>query len=169
MQGNFTQGNVPFRTFYEQYCEFGKAMDVPQGCIAESPNFKAVQLALNLIREEYEDEFKQAIMKFGTAPSLENLAEVADAVADTIYVLCHLCYTLDIPIDLVYGAVHANNMTKVGPDGKVKKREDGKVLKPEGYKPVDVWKLLDEYSAEVELKRGLRGGSNWNAQSLYPD
>ena len=38
--------------------------------------------------------------------------------------------------------VHRNNMSKVQPDGTVKRREDGKVLKPEGYVPVDLTRLV---------------------------
>jgi len=38
--------------------------------------------------------------------------------------------------------VHYNNMSKVHPDGTVKRREDGKVMKPEGYVPVDLSDLV---------------------------
>jgi len=38
--------------------------------------------------------------------------------------------------------VHANNMSKVHPDGTIKRREDGKVLKPEGYQPCDLSDLV---------------------------
>jgi len=38
--------------------------------------------------------------------------------------------------------VHANNMSKVHADGTVRRREDGKVLKPEGYQPCDLSDLV---------------------------
>jgi predicted HAD superfamily Cof-like phosphohydrolase len=41
-------------------------------------------------------------------------------------------------------AIHKANMAKVGPDGWIVRREDGKVLKPEGWTPPDI---------EGELKR----------------
>jgi predicted HAD superfamily Cof-like phosphohydrolase len=42
-----------------------------------------------------------------------------------------------------FRAVHYNNMSKVQPDGTVKRREDGKVLKPDGYQPVDLGFLVN--------------------------
>jgi SAM-dependent MidA family methyltransferase len=50
-----------------------------------------------------------------------------------------------IPLDIFAKAlelVHENNMSKRQPDGSVKRREDGKVLKPDNYKPVDLTPLL---------------------------
>jgi len=38
--------------------------------------------------------------------------------------------------------LHYNNMSKVQPDGTVKRREDGKVLKPEGFVPLDLTDLV---------------------------
>jgi hypothetical protein len=40
-----------------------------------------------------------------------------------------------------WDALHANNMSKCV-EGKLVKREDGKVLKPEGYKKLDLSELL---------------------------
>ena len=33
----------------------------------------------------------------------------------------------------VFNEIHRSNMTKLEPDGKVRRREDGKILKPETY------------------------------------
>ena len=38
--------------------------------------------------------------------------------------------------------VHRSNMAKVGPGGKVLRREDGKILKPEGWTPPDLKGVL---------------------------
>lgn len=51
--------------------------------------------------------------------------------------------------DIVYAAfirVHESNMTKLGDDGKPIKREDGKILKSENYKPP----VLDDLVAPEE-------------------
>jgi predicted HAD superfamily Cof-like phosphohydrolase len=38
-------------------------------------------------------------------------------------------------------------MTKVGPDGKVSRSPEGKILKPEGFVPVD----LSDYSIRIQI------------------
>lgn len=76
-------------------------------------------------------------------------AEVADDPAATLDALVDLTYVI-IGAALEYGrdfagafaAVHAANMAKLGPDGKPILRDDGKVLKPEGWKPADLTPFL---------------------------
>lgn len=36
-------------------------------------------------------------------------------------------------------------MAKVGPDGQLRRRSDGKVLKPDGWRPPDVRRVLREH------------------------
>jgi len=45
-------------------------------------------------------------------------------------------------LEEAFRIVHRNNMSKVQPDGTVKRREDGKVLKPDNYVPVDLTGLI---------------------------
>lgn len=52
-----------------------------------------------------------------------------------------------IPIEAVFNAVHASNMTKVFPDGSIRKNEFGKVLKPEGYEKATP-KIIEILKAE---------------------
>lgn len=150
-------------TYFQQYTQFATACEIPQGDINAAPNRAAITLAWSLVHEEVNKELAPAVAKFQVAPSLENLAEVADGIADSIYVLCQLARACDVPLDAVWQAVHAANMRKVqfGPDGKVLKRPDGKVLKPEGWKPPDVFKLLLEYSNSKAVEDGSCGAENW--------
>jgi predicted HAD superfamily Cof-like phosphohydrolase len=43
-----------------------------------------------------------------------------------------------------FNRVHKNNMTK-GPDGKVSRSPEGKILKPDGFVPVDLSDLFNSY------------------------
>lgn len=66
----------------------------------------------------------------------EDLIEIADAIADLIYVLCGTAVSLGLPLDDIFEEVHQSNMSKLMPDGSVRYREDGKVLpSPNFYKP----------------------------------
>lgn len=69
--------------------------------------------------------------------------EVLDALVDIQYVLLGMVNRLGLSKEFVeaFETVHINNMTKVkDSEGNiiVKFREDGKILKPEGYKKVDL-------------------------------
>lgn len=65
---------------------------------------------------------------------------IAKEWADLIYVLYGWAGSLQIPADRVLAAVHASNMTKLGPDAVM--REDGKVCKGPSYAPPDIVQVL---------------------------
>lgn len=69
----------------------------------------------------------------------EDIEEIADGLADLIYVCIGTALEYGIPLDRVWAEVQRSNMAKVDPaTGKVTKRDDGKVLKPEGWTPPDI-------------------------------
>lgn len=57
---------------------------------------------------------------------------------DLVYVLVGTAVSLGWDFDEAFARVHASNMAKVWPDGTVRKREDGKVLKPPEYEAPDL-------------------------------
>jgi predicted HAD superfamily Cof-like phosphohydrolase len=110
------------------------------------PSQQIVALRDELIREETK-EVRSAIAQ-------EDLAEVADGIVDAIYVLVGTAVSYGIDLAPVWAAVHAANMAKEG--GAV--REDGKILKPAGWKAPDVQRIID-----VQITNKAR--SNDHAQS----
>ena len=75
------------------------------------------------------EEFKELVKAYGD----RDLVEIADACADLKWVIEGLEHTLNIPQQQVWDEVSRSNLAKISSDGKVHKREDGKVLKPEGW------------------------------------
>lgn len=148
-------------TYFQQYNLFADACAIPKGHINERPHFAAVSLAARLVDEEWNKETVPALIRYENNPSLENLAEVADGIVDSIYVLCQLGRSLGVPVDSVWDAVQAANMAKVNPDGTVTRREDGKILKPAGWTPPDVLKILFEHSNKLSVQEGKNGAENW--------
>ena len=61
-----------------------------------------------------------------------NTIEQADALVDAIYYICDTAVRHGLNLDPLFKIVHRANMQKVV-DGKVIRREDGKILKPEGW------------------------------------
>ena len=70
--------------------------------------------------------------------------EVADALGDMLYVLCGtmLAHGMQDKIEAVVSEIHRSNMSKLGPDGQPMVREDGKILKGEGFFRPDIARIL---------------------------
>jgi predicted HAD superfamily Cof-like phosphohydrolase len=66
------------------------------------------------------------------------LDRLAHELADVVYVAYGTALVHGIDLDAVLTEIHRSNMTKIGPDGVVSRREDGKVLKGEHYEAPDV-------------------------------
>jgi predicted HAD superfamily Cof-like phosphohydrolase len=67
-----------------------------------------------------------------------DVVEQLDACIDMLYILAERTINdLDLKTlsKKVLIGVHKNNMTKVGPDGKVSRSPEGKILKPDGFCP----------------------------------
>jgi predicted HAD superfamily Cof-like phosphohydrolase len=98
-------------------------------------NDEQLKLYIDLIAEEVEELFE----------SLENQDKVAgfDALLDIIVVCIGAGHSAGFPMDDGWKEVIRSNMAKVDPEtALVKKRADGKILKPEGWTPPQLDKLL---------------------------
>jgi len=111
---------------------FHLACDIPILAAPTVPSPSRVDLRVDLIEEEVNRELIPAMRK-------GDLVEIADAMADSVYVIIGAALEYGIPLDHVWAAVQDANMAKVDPvTGKVWRREDGKVLKPPGWTPPDI-------------------------------
>lgn len=117
---------------------FHRACDVPVLDVPQIPIVDRVSLRYNLIHEEINDELLPAMMN-------DNLVEIADAIADSIYVLIGTALEYGIPLERVWSEVQRSNMSKMDPvSGRAIKREDGKVLKGPNFSPANVVRVLAE-------------------------
>lgn len=84
------------------------------------------ELRFRLLEEEYNEYLKWE--------KENDEMQIADALADMIYIIVWTARVYGIPLDKVWQEVQRANMDKVDKSTwKVKKREDGKVLKPEWW------------------------------------
>lgn len=131
----------------------------------QTPTPEVRDLCLTLIREEGLQE---------TVDALEtgDLVEIADGIADTIYVLVYAAHCYGIPIAEVWAEVQRTNMAKF-PGGKVLRREsDGKILKPEGWTPPDIRSILGAAPPKSDSERETCDrcrGSGWLDDRGFPD
>ena len=137
--------------------EFQVAFNAP---LPENPkmlNKHRAALRQRLLQEEV-DELKDS----------KNLIDVADALTDILYITLGTAheYGLADRLSMLFDEVHASNMTKLGEDGKPIYREDGKVLKPSGYRAPKLRPIIERdftvyKSSEVmqELAREVKEAS----------
>ena len=131
-------------SFYTDVRDFHQAFGQRIGEKPELPSEDERTLRKRLLSEEF-DEYLDAEYD-------HNLVEIADAIADIIYIACGTAVSYGIPLDDVFAEVHRSNMAKLV-DGKVIRRTDGKVQKPEGWTAPDsegvLKKSLDEYNCKI--------------------
>ncbi|MEV6508319.1 MazG nucleotide pyrophosphohydrolase domain-containing protein [Streptomyces sp. NPDC051642] len=70
------------------------------------------------------------------------LDRLAHELADVVYVAYGTALVHGVDLDAVITEIHHANMTKIGPDGEIARRTDGKVLKGEYYEAPDVSGVL---------------------------
>ncbi len=124
------------RQAIQDVTDFHIACDIPILHVPTFPHSDRVELRVKLIDEEVNKELLPAIER-------RDMVAVADGIADSIYVLTGMALEFGIPLECVWEAVQAANMAKLDPiTGKVRRREDGKVLKPDGWQPPDIHKAI---------------------------
>jgi predicted HAD superfamily Cof-like phosphohydrolase len=94
----------------------------------QEKNLVNSNLYANLITEEY----KEFVEAFNNVDEVESL----DACMDMIWVILGFCYMKGYDVNGAWKEVARSNLAKINPEtGKVIKRADGKVMKPEGWTP----------------------------------
>ena len=97
-------------------------------------NREQFELYMELIREEF-NELQNA----------DTHEQVFDALLDLIVVCIGAGHSAGYPMEQGWDAVVVSNLRKIDPaTGQVVRREDGKILKPEGWRPPNLARLLEE-------------------------
>lgn len=92
------------------------------------------ELYKKLIKEEYEE--------FWEAEAVSDDVEEIDACFDMMWVIVGYMKSRGWDCENIWDEGAKSNLSKIDPvTGRVKRREDGKILKPEGWKPPDFTKF----------------------------
>jgi len=102
--------------------------DVPEH--PRIPTFSVSSLRMKLLHEEF-SEYREAENK-------RSIIDIADALADIVYIAIGTAVLYGIPFDKVFEEVHRSNMSKMGADGRPVRRADGKIMKGENFTPPDI-------------------------------
>ena len=112
-------------------------------------DYERMNMRMSLIAEEFAELMgavygprARAIIEAATDEAVatdegeRDVIEAADALADLVYVVYGMAIESGMNLDSVLAEVQASNLSKLMPDGSVKLREDGKVLKgPNFFQP----------------------------------
>lgn len=121
-----------------QVREFNEAFNVH---IPEKPTLLSYErslLRLKLIKEEV-NEYDEGLGN-------KDIVNIASELSDILYVTygAILEHGLANHIERVFDAIHTANMAKLGGET----RDDGKIMKPEGWKPADVESIIKGHEIE---------------------
>lgn len=94
-------------------------------------NTEQAELYFKLVKEEY-GELKRAFTR-------GDYVEVADAIGDLVWVTMGLANSMGIHFGSVWNEIKDSNMTKLI---DMKFRKDGKIIKGESFRPVDLPSIL---------------------------
>ncbi len=116
--------------------EFNEAFEIPGLAEPDIGPQELVELRIKLLTEE--------VQEYAEAARTGDLVEVLDALADIGYILAGtiINHGMQHIYDEAFDEVHRSNMAKLV-DGKVLRRKDGKVMKPEGWAPPRLSRFLE--------------------------
>ena len=102
-------------------------------------------------RFSYDDPNADVLASFDKSFDKPDFIETIDGLCDLLYVIYGAAVTFGIDLDEFFEEVHRSNMAKVG--GTT--RADGKVLKPEGWTPPDLERILIRQTNRAEMWKDL--------------
>lgn len=128
-------------TQFDQVHEFHRVYDCNISAKPVLPSDSERALRRSLLEEEYKE--------YLLAEKNNDLVEIADALADMLYIINGTCVSYGIPIDEIFNEVHASNMSKLDEQGQVVRRPDGKVLKGPNYFKPKISDILAKHASTV--------------------
>jgi len=114
-----------------------KDIDTFQTACDQEPSFENFKMYISLIDEEW-NELHDAL-------EADDKVEQLDALVDILVVTMGAIRAAGWDGEAAWKEVMDTNFAKIDPDtGKVRKRDDGKVLKPEGWKAPELAQFVGE-------------------------
>jgi predicted HAD superfamily Cof-like phosphohydrolase len=107
----------------------------------ETPSF--AQATVSDQAELYKKLIKEEVEEFWEAVAVSDDVEQIDACFDMMWVIVGYMKSRGWDCEKIWDEGAKSNLSKIDPvTGLVKRREDGKILKPEGWKPPDFTKFV---------------------------
>lgn len=114
--------------------EFHTTFDLAHNDVPTWPPTELAELRQRLLAEE--------TAEVGEAVAGDDLAAIAQELADVVYIAYGTALTYGFDLDAVIAEVHRANMSKLDHNGRPLYRADGKVAKSNLYQPPDIRGVL---------------------------
>lgn len=131
------------------------ADQVPRARELAPLGWEDLALARKLMKEEIR-EMWEGFYKCAEAASIENLTEFADGAIDTIYVILWTMAKFNLPTAALWAEVQRSNMAKDRGDGKMNRNEFGKVQKPPGWTPPNLFAIIAEHYDQAKWQGSVQ-------------
>lgn len=141
--------------FYQDVINFRKKFGLK---ISDAPNWNVTDEWLDYRNKLMKEEFQELI----TAQNLHDLPEIADALADLIYVALGTAAGLGFDFNSIWNSVHLSNMNKVRTrtENESKRKNMLDLIKPHGWNPPNIEEILDKQT--IAWQNGMQ---NWLTES----
>lgn len=145
-------GSRPAELVGEFHSVYGMPDRIRDG-LPSSLDTNRLGMRMGLIAEETSELFAAvygplagtAIAKAAANPPDQeerDIVETADALADLVYVVYGMALEIGVDLDAVLSEVHSSNLSKLMPDGSVRRRDDGKILKGPDFREPDIGSVI---------------------------
>jgi predicted HAD superfamily Cof-like phosphohydrolase len=113
---------------------------------SQEPSHKTISLYHDLVKEEI-GELEDAMASFNAAETeteiIQAKADALDAICDSIWVLIGLSQMMQLPLERGWDEVAISNLRKIDAElGRVQRDENSKILKPDGWRPPDMVRII---------------------------
>jgi predicted HAD superfamily Cof-like phosphohydrolase len=114
------------------------------------PSLATLALRHRLIQEEYEEvteawERLTAVLQTNNPAQPTDLTNWVHELADLLYVTYGAILACGVDADAVFAELHRANLSKAGGP----RRADGKLLKPPGWQPADVRRVIEQQAGSA--------------------
>lgn len=135
----------------QKIVEFHEAVGAPVPPQPVVPSLEILQLRQKLLQEEFAEASEEwekltAVRQSGNHAQPIDVTDWVHELADLLYVTYGAILACGVDPDPVFAEVHRANLSKAGGP----RRADGKILKPPGWQPADVRRVIEEQSSPAD-------------------
>lgn len=148
----------------KQFKQVQNFLEISHQPISEEPKMLSMRQASTQF-----DLGMEELLEYQVACVEENLVKVLDSLVDQAFILFGtvLKHGLKEQFEKAFDLIYENNMQKAGEDGFAEINSQGKVLKPEGFKSVDLLSLFSSKSFRIKTVEEFEKSCKKSSKGYY--